>query len=98
MRAACRSTGSSVRDPDEDGLHFALIYKIVRVMRRITGLFEDFSRAYAFALGGARCKEVHRRFIHNRAGGDRRATETETYGKCLLDALRADMESPADDG
>ncbi len=67
------------------------------VMRRITGLFEDFSRAYAFALGGARCKEVHRRFIHNRAGGDRRATETETYGKCLLDALRADMESPADD-
>ena len=67
------------------------------VMRRITGLFDDFSRAQAFALGGDRCKDVHRRFVHNRASRDRRATETETYGKCLLAALRADMERPSDD-
>jgi hypothetical protein len=67
------------------------------VMRRITGLFDDFSRAHAFALGGARCKDLHRRFIHARPARDRRETETETYGKCLLEALRADMDSPADD-
>lgn len=67
------------------------------VMRRITGLFDDFSRAHAFALGDARCKDLHRHFIHARPARDRRETETETYGKCLLEVLRADMDSPADD-
>jgi len=65
-----------------------------RTISKITRLFNDFSYAVLYELGGRNCNRLHWEFITKSLLSrriDRRDTETKEYDKRLIEAIKSDL-------